>query len=230
MMTFIKNPKLFPLFDAMSNKIARLLAFVSALCFLFSIVAIGRPTLYTTQTRITQGTPITLTVKNTNLKEGSMVELIDEGNPIATVSSNASGEANIILTNLAEGTHNLFVRFTDASKRMGYYILGGANSNAILVKVDKLPISDKITITKSPNLVIQEGTNAMLSGKAEPFKEICIMDITNQIGKTSADSNGDWSYSVSTYNQLGDHTLTATLCGTSEFTQKASYTVFSGGK
>ncbi|QGY30450.1 Ig-like domain-containing protein [Pantoea cypripedii] len=142
----------------------------------------------------------------------SVVTIYDGTTVLGSATASAGGIWSFTTAALAEGSHALSVRATDAAGNVSV-----ASSTATVVIDTVAPAA--VTLAASNN----NGTTAIpianngttndntpaLSGTAEAGSKITISDGTTVLGTVTAGSNGAWSFTTSTLAD-GTHTLNVT--------------------
>ncbi|MCG7390081.1 Ig-like domain-containing protein [Pantoea sp. ACRSB] len=143
---------------------------------------------------------------------GSLVTVYDGTTALGSVTANAGGSWRFVSRALAQGTHTLSARVTDAAGNVS--VLSGATT----VIVDTTPPA-AVTLTASNNNGstttpiasngITNDSTPVLTGTAEAGSRITITDGTTLLGSVTAGSNGQWSFTTPTLAD-GPHTLSVT--------------------
>ncbi|MGF9762733.1 Ig-like domain-containing protein [Microvirga sp. 0TCS3.31] len=134
--------------------------------------------------------------------------------PTATVYADASGKWNWTpSTPLAQGTYSYTATQTNTAGSTS------AQSSAFTITVDTAAPTAPASINVSDNVapgtgtVVNAGatndTTPTISGTAEAGSTIKVFDGATQLGTTTVDANGNWSYTTAALSQ-GSHSITAT--------------------
>ncbi len=126
----------------------------------------------------------------------STVKVFDGTTQIGTATANSSGAWSYTTTALADGSHNLTAKVTDASGN------ASAASEALAVKIDTTaPTAPKIASSTNAN------GDVNLTGTAEAYSTVKVFDGTKEIGAATADGKGAWTYAADNLSD-GNHSFT----------------------
>ncbi|WNN43675.1 Ig-like domain-containing protein [Winslowiella toletana] len=146
---------------------------------------------------------------------GSTVTIYDNGIVIGTAEVNAAGRWSFLPeTALVNGSHNITVSQTDAAGNQSVISEGWAFTvdTGLLSQPNISEIQDNTGSITGP---IQSGgitdeTQPVLSGKGDPGNVIIIQDNGNEIGTTTIDENGNWTFVPELPLDEGRHELVIT--------------------
>ncbi|MBI3673274.1 MAG: tandem-95 repeat protein, partial [Rhizobiales bacterium] len=137
------------------------------------------------------------------------IAIFDGANQIGQTTADGSGNWSITAGTLGDGLHNLTARATDISGNQGQ-----ASANLAVTIDTAAPAAPAIALDPASDTgSAGDGKTAdntpTLTGTAEANAAITVFDGANQIGQTTADGSGNWTY---TTGILGDgvHNFTAT--------------------
>lgn len=138
---------------------------------------------------------------------GGTVKVYDGGTLIGTAVANSSGLWSYTTAALADGTHAFTSKAVDTAGNIS------AASSALKVTVDTVAPNKPgfSAFASDGHLVTSGATNASqltLKGGAAASSTIKIYDGTTQIGTTTSDSSGVWSFTTATFTD-GSHSITA---------------------
>ena len=163
----------------------------------------------------------TLTLTGTAAANGT-VKVFDGTTQIGTATANSSGAWNYTTTALADGNHSLTAKVTDASGNTS------AASSALAVKIDTTaPTAPKIGSYTSDGVALASASGTTdadhltLNGTAEANSTVKVFDGTAQIGTTTANASGAWSYAASNLAD-GSHSFTSKAVDAAGNTSAAS--------
>ena len=180
-----------------------------------------------TEGGVTDDTTPTISGKT---EPGSSVVILDNGVAIGTVIADADGNWSFTPeTALDDGEHALTLTITDPS---------GNNSNSLpagVIVVDtsapaaatSLLITDDVG-TKTGALTngsVTDDSKPTISGKAEKGSTITLYDGETAMGTTTADAEGNWSFTPETALGDGEHSITVKVNDGAGNTSAASDTV-----
>ena len=155
---------------------------------------------------------------------GSLVTVYDGATALGSVTAGTDGAWRFVSRALAQGTHTLSARVTDAAGNVS------APSGTATVVVDTTPPA-AVTLTASNNNgttatpIASNGTTndstPVLTGTAEAGSRILISDGGTVLGSVTAGSNGQWSFTTPTLAD-GPHTLSVTATDAAGNTSEAA--------
>ena len=140
------------------------------------------------------------------------MKVYDGATEIGTATANASGGWSYTTGALATGSHSLTARATDAAGNTG------AASSVVTVSTAAAPPGPRPDAPKIISFSNDSGTagdgvtndnTVTLTGTAAAGSAIRVYDGATQIGTTTANSSGAWSYTTAALSN-GNHPLTAT--------------------
>ena len=153
---------------------------------------------------ITNATVLTLTgtaIANTT------VEVFDGSTELGTTTANGSGAWNYITGTLGNGGHSFTAKAMDVAGNLS------VASTALTVTVDTVPPAAPTITSFSPDSggVGDDITNATiltLTGAAAVGSTVEIFDGATELGTTTTNGSGAWSYTTATLGD-GSHSFTA---------------------
>ncbi|WP_177222696.1 Ig-like domain-containing protein [Chitinophaga sp. YR627] len=156
------------------------------------------PTITTAKNPTNDNTP-TVTGK---AEANSTVTIYVGGTAVGTTSADASGNYTYTFgTALADGTHAVTARATDASGNTG------ASSATLNMVIDtQAPAAPTVKTDKNPT----NDNTPVITGKAEPNSTVTIYDGNTVVGTVPADANGDYTYTFNPALSDGTHNITTT--------------------
>ncbi|MTD37262.1 hypothetical protein GIX45_01190 [Erwinia sp. CPCC 100877] len=144
---------------------------------------------------------------------GDTITITDGGSPIGSVVVDDNGEWTFTPdAPLADGEHNLAVTETDPAGNTS------APSDSFPIVIDTTPqIEGDTSLLDDTGKVtgviasggITDDNQPDYSGKTEPGAEVIIRDNGIEIGRVTADDNGDWVFTPDTPLADGEHSFTA---------------------
>ena len=143
----------------------------------------------------------------------SVVKVYDGTTEIGTATANSSGAWGYTTGTLATGSHSLTARATDAAGNTGAAsAVVTASTGTSPAPTPTEPTAPKINSFSNDSGTAGDGiTNdntLTLSGTAAANSTIHLSDGTTQLGTTTANSSGAWSYTTGTLSN-GTHSFTA---------------------
>ncbi|MCP4304289.1 MAG: tandem-95 repeat protein [bacterium] len=151
----------------------------------------------------------TLTLNGT-AEADSTVTVYDGAALLGTVLADGNGDWDYTTVSLAEGTHGLTATATDAAGNTG------VASSALDVIIDTT-VPNAPVITDS----VANGNTVALTGTAEPNSIVDIYKDGIWFDDTSADANGDWSYTSGPLAD-GNYSIVAKATDAADNTSEAS--------
>ena len=153
-------------------------------------------------------------------KAGSTVKVFDGTTPVGTAKASASGTWTLTTGQLSNATHSFVARATNAAGNTS------PASSALSVRVDTaVPAAPKITSFSPDSGTVADGiTNAnrlTLAGTAEADSTVQVFDGGSQIGTTTANASGAWSFTTARLSNA-THNFTATATDAAGNTSSAS--------
>ena len=155
---------------------------------------------------------------------GSLVTIYDGATALGSVTADAGGSWRFVSRALAQGTHTLSARVTDAA---GNVSVPSGTATVVVDTVAPAPV----TLTASNNNgatatpIASNGTTndstPVLTGTAEAGSRIFISDGNTVLGSVTAGSNGQWSFTTPTLAD-GPHTLSVTAIDAAGNTSEAA--------
>jgi hypothetical protein len=158
----------------------------------------------------------TLTLNGTAAANG-VVKIVDGTSQIGTATANSSGTWSYTTPTLADGSHSIVAKVTDAAGTT-------AASAALGVTIDTVaPHAPTIAATLSGNAVtdVTNVDHLTLTGTAEAHSTVQIFDGTKQVGTATTNASGAWSDSLGSLTD-GSHSFTAKAVDTAANTSAAS--------
>jgi hypothetical protein len=158
----------------------------------------------------------TLTLAGTAAAYGT-VNVYDGTTQIGTATANSSGAWSYTTTALADGNHSLTATVTNSSGQTS------SASSATAVRVDTAAptaphitsytpdggaTADSATLTRAVATDSAAGDQLTLNGSAEANSTVHVFDGTTQIGTTTTNGSGAWSYAASNLAD-GTHSFTS---------------------
>ena len=129
---------------------------------------------------------------------GAQVDILVDGNPIGTTTANATGHFSFTPGGpLSHGKHLASARATLNSVTSG---LSNVNAFAIDTEAPAAP-----TLIKPADGEVTRDRTPTFSGRAEPGAEVEIFVDGNSIGTTTANGDGDFSFTPTTALAAGPH-------------------------
>ena len=145
---------------------------------------------------------------------GMTISVYDNGKLLGTAQVNAKGEWSFTPTTaLADGPHNLTAKATNAmgnsSPETGPYPI------VVDTAAPAKPGSGDATLTDNEGSITGEikpgdktdDSTPTFAGKTEPGAEVVIYDNGNEIGRVTADPEGNWTFTPTVPLVDGDHSL-----------------------
>ncbi|HEY2452837.1 MAG TPA: Ig-like domain-containing protein [Scandinavium sp.] len=163
-----------------------------------------------------QGTDDTRPTLSGTAEAGSVVTIYDNGQKLGETTADEDGNWSFTPeTDLSEGEHNLTATATDAVGNTS------APSETWIVEILDTTAPDAPVIggvfddvgVKTGDLAngdTTDDTRPTLNGTAEAGSVVAIYDNGQKIGETTADKDGNWSFTPDTDLSEGEHSLTAT--------------------
>ncbi|MFL5345808.1 MAG: adventurous gliding motility protein AgmC [Hyalangium sp.] len=134
---------------------------------------------------------------------GSTVTVIVDGTVVGTTTANALGAwSSAQPTALADGTHTVKVRATDALGNTG------PDSNTNSFTVDTTPPAAPVVVAPA-NGSVSSNNKPTYSGTAEPGSTVTVIVDGTVVGTTTADAAGAWSFTSIAALADGTHTVKA---------------------
>ena len=136
----------------------------------------------------------------------STVKVLDAGTQIGTATANGSGAWSYTTSILTSGAHSLTARAMDAAGN------NSPESAERVVTTGALEAPTIVSFSTDSNIVgdgITNDNTLRLTGTAAANSTIKVYDGATQIGSTTANSSGSWSYTTGPLAN-GKHSLTAT--------------------
>ncbi|WP_158286402.1 Ig-like domain-containing protein [Chitinophaga sp. S165] len=132
----------------------------------------------------------------------STVTVYVDGKPVGTTKADANGHYTYTFDPaLTDGPHNITVTATDATDNTS------GQSPALAIVIDtQAPAVPTVTTDKSPT----NDNTPTVSGKAEPNSTVTIIVDGKPAGTTTADGNGNYSYTFNPALPDGNHNVTTT--------------------
>ncbi len=132
----------------------------------------------------------------------STVTVYVDGKPAGTTKADANGHYTYTFDpDLTDGPHNITVTATDATGNTS------GQSPALAIVVDtQAPAVPTVTTDKSPT----NDNTPTVTGKAEPNSTVTIIIDGKPAGTTTADGNGNYSYTFNPALPDGNHNVTTT--------------------
>ncbi|PSL20883.1 Ig-like domain-containing protein, partial [Chitinophaga ginsengisoli] len=132
----------------------------------------------------------------------STVTVYVDGKPAGTTKTDASGHYTYTFDPaLADGPHNITVTATDATGNTS------GQSPALAIVIDtQAPAVPTLTTDKSPT----NDNTPTVTGKAEPNSTVTVYVDGKPAGTTTADNNGNYSYTFNPALADGNHNVTTT--------------------
>jgi hypothetical protein len=152
----------------------------------------------------------TLTLAGT-AEANSTVKVYDGATLLGSATANGSGAWSYTTAALSNGAHSLTATASDAAGNTG------VASSALAVTVDT--VAPNVPVIASDAFV--NSNEVMLTGTAEVNSTVNIFEGTTQLGTTTADGRGAWSYTTSPLSN-GNHAFTATATDAAGNTSLAS--------
>ena len=136
---------------------------------------------------------------------GTTVKVYIDGVEVGTTTADASGNWSYTpTTDLAQGSHNVKVTSTDAAGNVS------VDSNVRTFIVDSIAPVAPVVLTPENGAV--ESSRPTFTGTAEPGATVTIIVDGVEVGTTTADASGNWSYTIPSGSPGladGSHTVTA---------------------
>ncbi len=154
--------------------------------------------------RITNDNTLTLTGA---AAASSTVKVFDGTTQVGTATANSSGAWSYTTTALTDGNHSLTAQVTNSYGST-------STSSALAVTIDTTaPTAPKIgSYTSDATALTANATTAAddltLNGTAEANSTVKVFDGTTQLGTTTANSSGAWSYTAGSLAD-GSHSITS---------------------
>jgi len=134
----------------------------------------------------------------------STVTVIIDGTPVGTTTADENGDWTFTPTTpLDDGDHTVSATATDAAGN------AGPESEPVTFTVDTTPPAAPV-ITSPDDGSSTADTTPTVSGTAEPGSTVYVIIDGIPSGSTTADENGDWTFTPTNPLTPGDHTITAT--------------------
>ena len=152
----------------------------------------------------------TLTLTGT-AAANTTVKVFDGTTQIGTATANSSGAWTYTTAALADGSHNLTAKVTDAAGQTS------AASATLAVKIDTTAPAAPVEVGDS----IVNGNQVLLNGTAEANSTVKVYDGLTLVGTVVAKADGTWSVTTSPLSD-GSHNLTATATDVAGNTSAAS--------
>ncbi|MBR8315111.1 BapA prefix-like domain-containing protein [Burkholderia dolosa] len=154
------------------------------------------------------------TIEGSGAQPNAKVTILIDGEPAGTVTADANGHWSYTPGTLPDGTHQITVTQTDGN--------GNTSEPSVVAIVVDTVVPDVPTITgvidDARHPIIGGGatndTTPTLSGTAEAGSTITVYDGTTQLGTTTADASGNWTFTPSTGLGEGAHAITVTATDT----------------
>ena len=131
------------------------------------------------------------------------MEIFVDGTSIGTTTANGDGDFSFTPTTpLAPGTHEAFVGATDAAGNDS----PPSNTNGFRIDTDD-PAAPAITSPADGGTTTDP--TPTITGTAEPGSQVIILIDGDEVGSTTADENGNFSFTVPEALSLGEHEVSA---------------------
>ncbi len=131
------------------------------------------------------------------------MEIFVDGNSIGSTTANGNGDFSFTPTTpLAPGEHEAFVGATDAAGNDS----PPSNTNGFRIDTDD-PAAP--AITSPPDGGTTTDPTPTITGTAEPGSQVLIIVDGEQVGSTTADEDGKFSFTLPDALSLGEHVLRA---------------------
>jgi len=180
-----------------------------------------------TEGGVTDDTTPTISGKT---EPGSSVVILDNGVAIGTVIADADGNWNFTPeTALDDGEHALTLTITDPSGNTSNSLPAGVIivDTSAPAAATSLLITDDVG-TKTGALTsgsVTDDSKPTISGKAEKGSTITLYDGETAMGTTTADAEGNWSFTPETALGDGEHSITVKVNDGAGNTSAASDTI-----
>ncbi|MBW9095049.1 hypothetical protein JNB62_15275 [Microbacterium jejuense] len=139
---------------------------------------------------------------------GSTVTVIIDGVPVGTTTADVNGDWTFTpATPLEDGEHTVSATATDAAGNLG------PASEPVTFAVDTTPPAAPV-ITSPTDGSSTTDTTPTVTGTAEPGSTVTVIIDGVIVGGTTADENGDWTFTPTSPLTPGAHTITATATDT----------------
>ncbi|WP_142984795.1 Ig-like domain-containing protein, partial [Atlantibacter hermannii] len=180
-----------------------------------------------TEGGVTDDTTPTISGKT---EPGSSVVILDNGVAIGTVIADANGHWSFTPeTALDDGEHALTLTITDPSGNTSNSLPAGVivvDTSAPAAATSLLITDDVGTKTGAlTNGSVTDDSKPTISGKAEKGSTITLYDGETAMGTTTADAEGNWSFTPETALGDGEHSITVKVTDGAGNTSAASDTV-----
>ena len=180
-----------------------------------------------TEGGVTDDTTPTISGKT---EPGSSVVILDNGVAIGTVIADADGHWNFTPeTALDDGEHALTLTITDPSGNTSNSLPAGVivvDTSAPAAATSLLITDDVGTKTGAlTNGSVTDDSKPTISGKAEKGSTITLYDGETAMGTTTADAEGNWSFTPETALGDGEHSITVKVTDGAGNTSAASDTI-----
>ncbi|MBN9040908.1 MAG: hypothetical protein J0H38_06430 [Rhizobiales bacterium] len=156
----------------------------------------------------------------------STVTVFDGTTKIGTVTANSSGAWTFTTATLATGSHSFTAKAMDAAGNTG--VASAALGVTVSASTPSAPSAPAIVSFSNDSGVVGDGiTNdntLTLTGTAAANSTVKVYDGATQIGTTTANASGSWSYITSVLTDA-KHVLTATATNSTGQTSSSSATV-----
>ncbi|WP_240933129.1 Ig-like domain-containing protein [Diaphorobacter sp. HDW4B] len=159
---------------------------------------------------VTDDTTPTFVGKST---AGATVTILEGTTPVASVVADANGKWTVALPEQNEGQH----AYTVSAQSVAGTIATAQFSLTVDVTAPEAPtiggVKDDVGSVQDdvPNGGVTDDTTPSLTGTGAAGQTINIYDNGGYVGSTTANSNGEWSYTVNpAFTSEGKHELTAT--------------------
>ncbi|MCK7557215.1 Ig-like domain-containing protein [Chitinophaga sedimenti] len=131
------------------------------------------------------------------------VTIYANGEEIGTTTADANGDWTYTpTTDLADGEYDITITATDAND------LSSDISPVLKIEIDT-QAPDKATIGLTEGASPLNNNTPEVSGEAEPNSTVTIYVDGDEVGTTTADADGKWSYTLPAALPDGDHIITA---------------------
>ncbi len=135
---------------------------------------------------------------------GSTVTVIIDGTPVGTTTADANGDWSFPQpADLPEGPHMVSATATDEAGNTS------PSSTANTFTVDTTAPEAPVVVTPADGSTISDNTPEY-TGTAEPGSTVTVIVDGTPVGTTTADANGDWTFTPTEGLAAGSHTVMAT--------------------
>ncbi|HEX8697798.1 MAG TPA: Ig-like domain-containing protein, partial [Myxococcaceae bacterium] len=150
-------------------------------------------------------TPDTTPTYSGTAEPGSTVAIIVDGTQVTTVTADANGDWTYTPTvPLPSGPHTVSATATDAA--------GNTSPSSAPNTFTVTPVTPAPPVVTGPaDNTVTDDTTPSFTGTAPPNSTVTILLNGTPVGTTTADANGNWSFTPSTPLEPGDYVLTVTV-------------------